>query len=142
MSFNTVRFCHLDRIYLKKGDIIRFEDSIGKMGNTGKSFGYHLHIDCIEGVHPEVWRQEDTDVVWDYRELNYFIDEDLFQCGYRITTPICDADYMNKYGILHHAYDLYPTCSNYDIFWNRSRVGRVISEGYDRGYGNYVNVSF
>jgi murein DD-endopeptidase MepM/ murein hydrolase activator NlpD len=49
-------FIHLDEILVEKGQIINKGDLIGKMGNTGKSTGPHLHWSLLLGktyVDPE-----------------------------------------------------------------------------------------
>lgn len=40
----TVTYCHLSRIYVKRGDLIFSGDPVGITGNTGSSTGPHLHI--------------------------------------------------------------------------------------------------
>ncbi|MGB4610351.1 MAG: peptidoglycan DD-metalloendopeptidase family protein [Saccharofermentanales bacterium] len=40
-----VRYCHLSEIRVKKGDTVKAGGFIGRPGNTGYSFGAHLHID-------------------------------------------------------------------------------------------------
>ena len=45
----TVRYAHLESISVKEGQTIKEGDVIGIMGNTGQSFGAHLHIDVVRG---------------------------------------------------------------------------------------------
>ena len=40
----TVSYCHLSKIWVRKGDIIYAGDPVGISGNTGRSTGPHLHI--------------------------------------------------------------------------------------------------
>ena len=43
---------HLQRIFVKKGQIIKIGQKIGKMGSTGRSTGQHLHYEIIlNGKH-------------------------------------------------------------------------------------------
>lgn len=42
----TVSYCHLSRILVGKGDVVRPRDAVGITGNTGRSTGEHLHITC------------------------------------------------------------------------------------------------
>lgn len=43
-SGHVLVFAHLDSRTVKKGDKVRYKSVIGKLGNTGKSTGPHLHF--------------------------------------------------------------------------------------------------
>jgi hypothetical protein len=141
----TVRYAHLDGTPgISTGDILRSGDKIARMGNTGKSTGAHLHIDCVEGAIPRVWRlseMEEEKVKACPSQLNWFIDKDLFQTEIEVTTYFCDP----FYGKIHMAYDVIPkdrSYAHFDIYWNRSVNGRIISYGSDAGYGNFIHILF
>ena len=38
-------YAHLDRVFVKLGDFVTEGQEIGFIGNTGKSFGAHLHFE-------------------------------------------------------------------------------------------------
>jgi len=40
----TYRFCHLSKVYVKRGTTVKEGKRIGKMGQTGYAFGKHLHF--------------------------------------------------------------------------------------------------
>lgn len=47
-------YAHLSRRIVSKGDIVRLGQNIGEVGNTGNSYGNHLHfqIDITNQLHP------------------------------------------------------------------------------------------
>lgn len=49
-AYVTVRFMHLSELAnINEGDWLEPKDLIGKSGNTGRSTGPHLHLDCAFG---------------------------------------------------------------------------------------------
>ena len=144
----TVRYAHLEELpAFKTGDIIRDGTFIGRMGNTGKSDGAHLHIDCVIGMHNYKYRL--ADIMNDNPksakdQLDYFIDGLLFKNRLVITTQYLDPEYFKTYGKQHPAYDVVPkdpTMKN--IYWNRSKLGLVLAVLDDpAGYGNNILIGF
>lgn len=148
----TVRYAHLEEMpKLKVGAILKYGDKIGRMGSTGKSTGAHLHIDNRKGSYSYAYRMKDIPFDLDTaRQLIWFIDKDLFKTQIHITSYYCDPNYKNKHGewVYHPALDVVPqnrhkTKENYDIFWNRSKDGKVLLVGSDlSGYGNYIYIEY
>lgn len=116
------------------------------MGNTGKSTAPHLHLDCVEGEHKERYTLDDIAIGKKksaLRQLNYFVDIDLFLHYFKVTTPYGDYEYMLKYNKEHHGYDIVPLSGDGTIFWNRSKEGFVSNILHnDVGYGNCVMITF
>jgi len=148
----TVRFAHLKvKPNYKVGDKIKTGDFIGFMGNTGKSSGAHLHLDCVEGIQSSRYTQSQIEEGLykpSPRQLNYFIDEDLFKIKPFITSYYADPEYQMVYRKVHFGYDVVPinrhsTTANYTIYWNRSMNGTVVKVlDSDPGYGNCIYICF
>ncbi len=45
-GFQT-KYAHLNKIYVKKGDYLEYDDTIGEVGSTGRSTGPHLHYEVL-----------------------------------------------------------------------------------------------
>ncbi len=154
----TVRFCHMK--YPAKwqvGETITEGDQIGTMGNTGTKL-IHLHMDMVEGYHPEVYRLKDimnmiSDLAIICGLFFLFLTAKLFKYPLFISSHFGTPDY-GKYKdgkvvqwIFHPAYDVVPedrreTEEHYRIFWPVDFQGVVISKGFDLAYGNYINILF
>ena len=50
-GFQT-RYAHMNKIYVKKGDYLKIDATIGEVGNTGRSTGPHLHYEVLYQGHP------------------------------------------------------------------------------------------
>ena len=148
----TVRYAHLDTLpALDIGQKIKRNVKIGRMGNTGESVAAHLHIDCVEGsVHHKysLLDMEEGRQIPDPKQLNYFIDNELFGTEIFITSYYADVEYQRDLKKLHLAYDVVPenrkkTTNNFDIFWNRSAEGTVIAKYFDKdGFGNTIHIAY
>ena len=62
---NCTRVCHLEKLFVSKGDIIKAGTVVGLVGNTGGSTGPHLHWEYSPGCSGA---SEPPDGSWD----NYF----------------------------------------------------------------------
>lgn len=163
MARYTAKFAHLESLpTLKEGQIIKRGEKIGRMGNTGKSFGAHLHFDLIDDdeddenytpFHREIWRLSDIKPSRDHaKQSAYFIDNELFKTEIEITTYYCDPRYYDRNGklVLHPAYDVIPKnreSGSFDIYWNRSMPGQVLKVTRDfddltKGYGYTALIGF
>ena len=45
-GFRT-KYAHMNKIYVKKGDVVKYNDVLGEVGNTGRSTGPHLHYEVL-----------------------------------------------------------------------------------------------
>ena len=147
----TVRFAHLETIFVQPGQIVSRGQVIGKMGSTGQSTAAHLHIDCVEGEHKERYNLSmmgKGKPKPDKKQLDFFIDSELFETDIEITTGYLDPDYEILFSKPHAGYDVVPkdrkeTDIHYKIHWNRSASGEVIKiMKNDPGYGKCVYVVF
>lgn len=43
----TTKYAHMNKIYVKKGDHVDYNDTLGEVGNTGRSTGPHLHYEVL-----------------------------------------------------------------------------------------------
>ena len=147
----TVRYAHLaDTPKLKIGDTLKAGDIIGVMGSSGQSTAIHLHIDCVEGVQnrPYTLMEMMKTKKPSKKQLDYFIDEELFGVPIVITTQYMDKAYRAQFGKDHPAYDVVPedrhrTSQHFFIHWNRSKEGIVSKILYQpESYGHVVYVTF
>lgn len=84
-------YCHLKSRSVKKGDAVKAGDEIGVMGNTGYSFGAHLHFEVRESdgrttVCPE-------DILGIKNEVGTYIITTK-------TTLECDLDVLVKHKVI------------------------------------------
>jgi murein DD-endopeptidase MepM/ murein hydrolase activator NlpD len=135
----------------RAGDVIKRGDIIGRMGTSGQSTAIHLHIDCIDGAQIRPFKLDDI-TAGKYKsckkQLDYFIDSELFGVKPFITTQYLDSAYELAFGKKHWGYDVVPidrhdTTAHYNIHWNRSMVGRVANVVFDpTGYGHCIYIAF
>lgn len=143
----TVRFAHLEHVpELDIGDVLRRGDIVGIMGSTGQSTGAHLHIDCVVGDVRKTFKLADigTRYAPAQKQLNYFIDSELFKCKPVITTHFMDSTYRKQFRKDHPAIDVVPfDATKKLIYWNRSFIGTVTNVVYQpESYGHCLYVMF
>jgi hypothetical protein len=121
------------------------------MGSSGQSTAAHLHIDCVEGHQVVPYKLRDLTsgtIKPSKKQLDFFIDKELFGVDVIITTGYNDPDYRELFGKEHPAYDVVPsnrmiTRDNFAIKWNRSKQGEVTNVIDDpRGYGFCLMVAY
>ena len=55
-GFKT-RYGHLNKIFVKRGQKIKYRKKVGLMGTTGRSTGNHLHYEILlDGKNHNPWR--------------------------------------------------------------------------------------
>lgn len=148
----TVRFAHMkDAPKWKLDDIIKPNDIIGTMGTSGQSTAAHVHIDCVKGLQERRYTIMDIlhdNPISDKRQLDFFIDYDLFKVKPFITTGYEDQEYFETFHKWHRGYDVVPidrhkTQEHYDIHWNRSMNGKVcLVVDEPEAYGHCIYISF
>lgn len=161
MKTYTVRFAHLEELPIAKpGDVIFEGDKVGEMGSTGKSTANHLHIDVVESLIKHIIRlkeigyEEGKSYRPNIKQLNYFIDKELFGIKPLITTYFYDPQYKIDWDKDHPGYDVVPIDrleksrytdlkkEHFSIYWNRSKIGTILATGFDKGYGFYILIGF
>lgn len=132
---------------------------IARMGNSGQSTAAHVHFDLIQlydymPIPKHVYRLNEIpgyiiDLELLMQQYHYFIDSGFFGVAPHITTYFGDHDYKIKgKWKFHPGIDLVPidrkeTDKHFDIHWNRSIPGEVVSTGYDAtGYGCFLMVKY
>ncbi len=43
----VARYAHMSKLHVKEGDVVSSTDTIGEVGNTGRTTGYHLHFEIL-----------------------------------------------------------------------------------------------
>lgn len=150
----TVRFAHLKYLpAFNPGNKINRHEIVGIMGSTGQSDASHLHIDVVEGLVNKIIRlseigyEKEKKYTPNVKQLNFFIDDELFNYSFLITTFFYDPTYKQQFGKDHPGYDIVPSDrqiseEHHYIYWNRSKPGTVLAVGEDGGYGNYILIGF
>ena len=151
----SVRYAHMNEASpLEIGDSISYGDFIGVMGTTGQSKWPHTHLDLVKGFVKIIIRLSEIGPFKKYKpckkQLDYFLDDDLYRCKLEITTPYLDKGYEKTFKKKHHAYDLVPkdrhtSKEHFNMYWNRNKVKNteVLINTFDKnGYGYVVAIGY
>ena len=151
MKDYTFRIAHLKEASpLSVGDEVTRGDLLGTMGSTGSSTANHVHADLIRGIINHEYHLKDIEFDRELlQQLVYFIDREFFDTDILITTHFGDPGYIIKgKWKMHPAFDVVPLDrktdpgKHSDIYWNRSKNGIVLANGFDPAYGFYLHVGF
>lgn len=71
-----IRYCHLNIISVRPGDMVKIGTQIGTMGSTGNSTACHLHLDILK-KNPSNWRFYTQSVT------DWFVDPKWFILNYK-----------------------------------------------------------
>jgi len=71
-----IRYCHLNVISVRPGDVVKIGTQIGTMGSTGNSTACHLHLDILK-KKPSNWRFYSQSVT------EWFVDPEWFILNYK-----------------------------------------------------------
>lgn len=141
----TVLFAHLSTFEVKEGDILKQGDKIGLMGNTGHSYGAHLHMTVADSEQTEPWWLADSCKV---KACKASTDEYLAGGrSFKDSRGWQDKDYST--GWLgyenHYAYDLVSTGEELPyVVWAPKQLGKVVKvlDYGDVRYGKTVLVHY
>ena len=95
-----VYYCHLKSRSVRSGDVVKAGDKLGVMGNTGKSYGAHLHLETrIDATainaadYLGIPNFTGATVEWKPEKKPTYCDLVVKRCGYEQIT----IDYINEY---------------------------------------------
>lgn len=161
MAKFSVIYAHLNQIYVRSGDKLKLGKKLGEMGNTGYSFGNHLHLGVNHGVWHKAFYSDDIrasnaleNECLKFREGTLFTFRNAYQKAWLSAN---DDGTVNSYwhrrsgGRFHKGLDFITDDSHRgnlpDIHWNRNYTGTVTATGNDEnitsyGYGKFVVVTY
>ena len=133
---NTIYYCHMAKRRVKAGQRVSAGDVIGIMGNTGYSFGKHLHFEVrqknVRVINPAAYLNlpnAETQI----SEKEYYSDEVIKACGFTDKTRA----YINKYA---WAADLWHKLAVYIRQNNKGGEKDIIKKcGFLPHTVNYIN---
>ncbi len=152
MAKFSALYAHLDGTYARVGQVLKKGDRIGIMGNTGYSFGNHLHLCTAEGVWERAWYRDDYDSKraepskTEVDRLAFapylFKYNGKWEKAYENDGFWCKREYG-----YHYASDLVTDYSYLgqtpDIYWNQDCTARVTCvENDGDAYGKFVVVTY
>jgi murein DD-endopeptidase MepM/ murein hydrolase activator NlpD len=140
----TVQLNHIASSSLELGDRVFFKDPVAVYGNTGKSFGEHLHASAIDGHTNQIKMLDIESGIQHVNkvQLYKFINNHLFKGPYHITTRYLEEGYKEKYGeglYEHHAVDLVSLDrDSKKVYWPIHSPGIVVNRGFNTQAGNFI----
>ena len=142
----TVLMGHFYKVYVKEGQTINQGDHIGLMGNTGISYGEHVHLAVAEAAHKDRWwLGESVGKKVSRQATEEFINSGtLFTVDGRPYKNLITTKWLGYED--HYAYDLIADKAPKlpDVVWPMDKPGKVVQVKDDgsKRYGKVVLVQY
>lgn len=114
-------YAHLKDVYVKVGDKVKTKQDIGYMGNTGRSYGAHLHFEVRTNssysscVNPEVY----LNTSFDNNSSNKYINNSLVGSWQKVMNESYNTKLAidNSFGPLSQ-----KEASKHELFWKKNQI--------------------
>ena len=130
-------YAHLKDVYVKVGDKVKTKQDIGYMGNTGRSYGAHLHFEVRTNssyrscVNPEVY----LNTSFDNNSSNKYINNSLVGSWQKVMNESYNTKLAidNSFGPLSQ-----KEASKHELFWKKNQI----KNSYVKWVQNKLNLFF
>lgn len=142
----TVLMGHFYKVYVKEGQTLSKGDRIGLMGNTGVSYGEHVHLAVADSAQTDRWWLDESIG----KQVSKQSTEAFLNSG--ALFEIDGKPYKNKITTEwlgyenHYAYDLIARYAPKlpDVVWPMDKPGKVVQvkDDGDKRYGKVVLIQY